>query len=133
MKRGSHSAMAGKATNSETRSTSAPTNGITPRKMVRVEMSGCTWCSTNTFSPTGGVINGTTKSGSNQFKAGASVFFNPDSLSWKNANVNYKDSVGATQIYRYTDYNWAQSADANFYASGPIVKNKLFYYGLYQV
>ena len=44
-----------------------------------------------------------------------------------------KDSVGATQIYRYTDHSWAQSADANFYASGPIVKNKLFYYGLYQV
>ena len=82
---------------------------------------------------TGGVINGTTKSGTNQFKAGASVFFNPDRLSWKNANVDYKDSVGATQIYRYTDHSWAQSADANFYASGPIVKNKLFYYGLYQV
>ncbi len=82
---------------------------------------------------TGGVINGTTKSGTNQFKAGVNVFVSPDRLSWKNADVNYRDSAGATQVYRYTGHSWAQSADANVYASGPIVKNKLFYYGLYQL
>jgi outer membrane receptor for ferrienterochelin and colicin len=82
---------------------------------------------------TGGVINGTTKSGTNKFKAGVSVYFNPDRLSWKNPNSNYVDSAGATQVYRYTGHSWSQSADANVYASGPILKNKLFYYGLYQM
>ncbi len=82
---------------------------------------------------TGGVINGNTKSGTNQFKGGVSVYFSPDQLSWKNPNSEYKDSTGTTQVYRYTGRSWAQSADANVYASGPIVKNKLFFYGLYQL
>jgi len=82
---------------------------------------------------TGGVINGTTKSGTNEFKGGVSVYFNPDRLSWKNPDSDYKDSTGTTQVYRYTGRSWSQSADANVYASGPIVKNKLFFYGLYQL
>lgn len=82
---------------------------------------------------TGGVINGATKRGSNQFKAGASVYFSPDRLSANNPDSYYKDSVGVTQVYRYTGHSWGQSTDANVYVSGPILKNRLFYYGLYQV
>jgi hypothetical protein len=81
---------------------------------------------------TGGVINGSTKRGTNQFKAGASVYLSPDRLSWRNPDSYYKDSTGTTQVYRYTGHSWGQAADANVYASGPILKDRLFFYGLYQ-
>ncbi|MEY4939268.1 MAG: hypothetical protein RIQ93_1003 [Verrucomicrobiota bacterium] len=81
---------------------------------------------------TGGVINGATKRGTNEYKAGLNVYFTPDRLRWKNPDSSYQDSTGKTQVYRYTGKTWAQSADANVYASGPILKDKVFFFGLYQ-
>ncbi|MBN2970773.1 TonB-dependent receptor [Roseomonas aeriglobus] len=69
----------------------------------------------------GGFTTAITKSGSNQFKAGALVAFAPDALR--------DDSPDTYAAYNRNDY--AQNIEANFYLSGPIIKDRLFFYALY--
>ncbi len=76
---------------------------------------------------TGGVIDATTKSGSNTFHAGANVYFEPSALAARAPSSI--GSNGALFIDTSRDYN--QSYNANVYVSGAIIQNKLFYYGLY--
>lgn len=70
---------------------------------------------------TGGVVNATTKSGSNDFHA--SVLFNwePNDLTGKGKNTYASDNDG--------DYHERQEFIAQL--SGPIIKDHLFFYGLY--
>jgi hypothetical protein len=70
---------------------------------------------------TGGVVNATTKSGSNEFHG--SVLFNwePNALTQDAPNTYVADNDG--------DYN--NRTDAVFQLSGPIIKDHLFFYGLY--
>lgn len=72
---------------------------------------------------TGGVVIATTKSGSNDFKG--SVLFNwePNDLQSKSPNSYLADNDG--------DYR--NRTDAVFQLSGPIVKDHIFFYGLYNV
>lgn len=70
---------------------------------------------------TGGVINSVTKSGSNQFHYGLSLFWEPDSLASQE-----KDT-----FERINTAEEREILDANFYASGPIVKDKAFFFLLY--
>ncbi len=69
---------------------------------------------------TGGVIYGTTKSGSNEFEAKVSAFYAPDALRWDSpdtyAAINQKDE--------------ADSFNYNVSFSGAIVPDRLFYYVL---
>lgn len=71
---------------------------------------------------TGGVINAITKSGSNDFHAGALVNWEPNFLSGDAPNSYTADNDG--------DFN--DRIDAVFTASGPIIKDKLFFFGIYQ-
>jgi hypothetical protein len=68
---------------------------------------------------TGGVMNARTKSGSNEFKAGANVYyeFRQETSPNTYANLNDEDVFEDTNI--------------DVYASGPIIKDRLFYYALY--
>lgn len=70
---------------------------------------------------TGGVVVATTKSGSNDFHG--SVLFNwePNDLTGKSPNTYAADNDG--------DYH--ERKEAIFQLSGPIVKDHLFFYGLY--
>ena len=70
---------------------------------------------------TGGVINTVTKSGSNQFHYGLAAFWEPDSLASEEKDTFERFNTGE-------EYD---VLDANFYASGPIVKDKAFFYVLY--
>ncbi|MCB1043449.1 MAG: TonB-dependent receptor [Acidobacteria bacterium] len=70
---------------------------------------------------TGGVINSVTKSGSNQFHYGLNLYWEPESLSSQE-----KDTFERTNSAEDREV-----MDANFYASGPVVKDKLFFYVLY--
>ena len=70
---------------------------------------------------TGGIINATTKSGSNEFKGG--IFFNwePDELRSDSPNTLIEDH----------DVREFDRTEAVFQLSGPIIKDRLFFYGIY--
>lgn len=70
---------------------------------------------------TGGFISATTKSGSNDFHAGAVIAITPNALYSKAPNTYQDDN----------DNDYRQTIESNFYLSGPIIKDHLFFYGLY--
>ena len=71
---------------------------------------------------TGAFVNATTKSGGNEFHGGMLFNWEPDDLREDNP-----DTIGN---YNRTDVR--DRKQANFYLSGPIIKDHLFFYGLYQ-
>lgn len=83
---------------------------------------------------TGGVVNATTKRGTNDFEWGASAYFEPESLRAKTPQV-YRTPEGEA-YYGSPYYNGVTSAtrigenNYNIWASGALVEDKLFYYGL---
>jgi hypothetical protein len=71
---------------------------------------------------TGGVINAITKSGSNDFHAGVVTQTSTEDF--------YSTSPDTYSAINSFDERFNQSA--SFYASGPIIKDKLFFYALYE-
>ncbi|MFS2318384.1 carboxypeptidase regulatory-like domain-containing protein [Maricaulis sp. D1M11] len=70
---------------------------------------------------TGGVINAVTRSGSNELEYGFNIFYAPDEL---------RDDVpDTTTSANYLDQS--TSTDMDFYVSGPLVNDRVFFYGLY--
>lgn len=69
----------------------------------------------------GGFVSTVTKSGSNDFKGGAIFAYQPDSLT--------NDAPNTYAAFNQDDYR--ENLEANFYLSGPIIKDRLFFYGLY--
>lgn len=76
---------------------------------------------------TGGVINAVTRSGTNEFKFGAEAviepFFKADGRDY------YNDDGDARLISSYDDYD---SRSLNVWASGPLVKDRLFFFAMYE-
>ena len=70
---------------------------------------------------TGGVTNAVTKSGSNEFEFGANVFFEPNSLTEQSPAT----FGSANQVDKRT------TNEANIWASGAIIKDRLFFFALY--
>ena len=68
----------------------------------------------------GGVVNAVTKSGTNDFQFGGNVYYFPDSLYDKR-----RDTYISANKFDERDY-----LNYNVYASGPIVKDKAFFYVL---
>jgi hypothetical protein len=71
---------------------------------------------------TGGVINAVTRSGTNEFDFGTEVLWEPDFL-------QTEASDRPSYIAQYDEYD---RRHYNVYASGPIVKDKLFFFALYE-
>lgn len=78
----------------------------------------------------GGVINIITKRGTNEWKLGANAFWAPEDLAegtplaydpQHNGNWTIADTGSTTESIRY-----------NVYGSGPLIKDRLFFFGLYQ-
>ena len=76
----------------------------------------------------GGVINMITKRGTNEFHAGGNIFYQPESLTEQTKNVYQQD--GALFSDNSQDTTW--NAVGSVWASGALVKDKLFAYGLVQ-
>ncbi|PCI62212.1 MAG: TonB-dependent receptor [Gammaproteobacteria bacterium] len=76
---------------------------------------------------TGGVINAVTKSGSNEWKYGANVYYSPKSLRESNPNSLRLDGTMKT----FNEKDTYNKVDGNVYLSGPIIKDTLFFYVLY--
>jgi hypothetical protein len=75
---------------------------------------------------TGGVINLTTKRGSNKWTAGISGYWDPESLKGDRPDIDQKNG----QLRRNFE-NWDQHGTVtNEWISGAIIPNKLFFYGL---
>lgn len=70
----------------------------------------------------GGVMNATVKSGTNEFQSGINAYYAPESLQGK-----YKDDYNGN-LGRFREDG---ETNINIWASGPIVKDKLFFYALY--
>jgi hypothetical protein len=78
---------------------------------------------------TGGVVNAISKRGTNEYHASVGVIWEPDSLTSDSPNT-----YGATdgKAYVINSKNVTDTKTYNIEASGPIWKNHLYFYGLYQ-
>ncbi len=74
----------------------------------------------------GGVINQITKRGTNEFHAGGNIFWSPEDLREDVKNVYLTD--GSLRSDNTKDSQW--NASASVWASGALIKDKLFAYGL---
>jgi len=74
----------------------------------------------------GGVVNQITKRGTNEFKAGGNVFWSPSELDGDRKNVYLTNGTLRQDNSKDTTDLWVASA----WASGAIIKDKLFAYGL---
>lgn len=78
----------------------------------------------------GGVVNITTKRGGNEWTAGGNVFWSPDGLSEGRAVADDTDRDGK---YRIVGTNTkTDSTVYNVYGGGPLIKDRLFFFGLFQ-
>lgn len=83
----------------------------------------------------GGVIAMTTKSGTNTWKGGASVYFTPANiLKAKSKNIVDQELYGTnTKPTRYITFgrdSRSETITGNVYLGGPIIRDKLFVFGL---
>ena len=75
---------------------------------------------------TGGVVNATTKAGTNEFKAGVNMYWEPDALREHHDDVIREDG----SIYDVLHGDSSDEFNVNVYASGALIKDKLFYFVL---
>jgi hypothetical protein len=76
---------------------------------------------------TGGVVNAVAKSGSNDFHGGAKLVWGP--RDWESAA---RDSYFDGDRYLTRSRDSTDSKRLNLWASGPIVKDKLFFFAMYE-
>jgi hypothetical protein len=74
----------------------------------------------------GGVLNVVTKSGSNDFHYGISTFMEPDATRSTTRNTHAYDG----SWYAHPSNDSTDSYEGDLWASGPIIKDKLFFYVL---
>lgn len=77
----------------------------------------------------GGVVSLVTKRGTNEWKGGLAAYVAPASLRAKGQNVLNKDP-DSSQYWIFSEANKAQSTSLNGYVGGPLIKDKLFIFGL---
>ncbi|WP_445362546.1 TonB-dependent receptor domain-containing protein [Microbulbifer sp. ANSA003] len=76
----------------------------------------------------GGVLNAVTKRGTNDFKYGVVTYFEPGSLRETSPDTLSTDGT----LYDLNSENEQSRYTTDYYISGPIVPDKLFFYALYE-
>jgi len=76
---------------------------------------------------TGGVVNAVAKSGSNEFHAGGKLVFTPEE--WRSSA---RDSYFEGERYLTRSRDTSDTTRANVWASGPLVKDRLFFFAMYE-
>ena len=79
---------------------------------------------------TGGVINAVTRSGGNEFHAGAELTFEPSA--WASEKEDHFHADGSLDERSYTSRDSNSFYKTNLWASGAIVKDKLFFFAMYE-
>ncbi|HKS54364.1 MAG TPA: TonB-dependent receptor [Steroidobacteraceae bacterium] len=77
---------------------------------------------------TGGVVNAVTRSGTNEFEFGTEAYWEPAFA--QSAGHDHFDRTGGTFIV--SNYDEHDTTNVSVYASGPIVKDKLFFFAMYE-
>jgi len=77
---------------------------------------------------TGGVVNAVTRSGTNEFEFGTEALWEPSFL--QSSGDDHFDRSGGTFIV--SNYDQHDRTNVSAYASGPIIKDKLFFFALYE-
>ena len=77
---------------------------------------------------TGGVVNAVARTGTNEFKAGAEITMEPGN--WHSVADNHYDANGNRYLTSSRDRD--SLIKTNVWASGPIVKDKLFFFAMYE-
>ena len=77
---------------------------------------------------TGGVVNAVARSGTNKFESGAEITLEPGN--WQSAAQDRYDAEGNRYITSSRDRN--AMVKTNVWASGPIIKDKLFFFAMYE-
>ena len=78
----------------------------------------------------GGVVNMVTKRGTNEWKFGANVFYSPDSLNSGQRFV--ADTDPNDSAYTVAEGEVVDELIYNLYGGGPLIKDRLFMFALYQ-
>lgn len=78
----------------------------------------------------GGVINIVTNRGTNEWKGGVSVYWTPQFLKEQGEDVLTKDSTDIAPYFVYRSANQSEQLSYNVYAGGPVIKDRLFVFGL---
>lgn len=79
----------------------------------------------------GGVINIVTKRGSNDWKFGASTYWAPSDLRESGKDVTWANpGPNDPEFYAYRSANSSSDLSYNIYGSGPLIKDRLFFFGL---
>ncbi|MDM4767145.1 TonB-dependent receptor [Pelomonas sp. SE-A7] len=78
----------------------------------------------------GGVVNLVSKRGTNEWKSGVSVYFEPSAMRSSGTDVLDKEPDRPNAYYLFQSANTRSSTNYNLYAGGPIIKDKLFVFGL---
>ena len=79
----------------------------------------------------GGVVSLSTKQGTNEWHGGVATYISPSSLRSKRPNVKNNEPESAGKGYfLFQEANKTDSVTTNFSLGGPIIKDKLFVYGI---
>ncbi|WP_175597232.1 TonB-dependent receptor [Peristeroidobacter soli] len=81
----------------------------------------------------GGVVSQTTKRGTNEFQSGSSIYWSPAAMRSKTRNARYSNRLEPSSFGTVRSINSEEETSewtANVWASGALVKDKLFAYAL---